>query len=229
MTRRGTWIPAAVAAWGIALFALPLAGERGGLPPTRSVTLRWTLPGDPDCAGVMLRYSTEGHPAGPEEGRPVPNGREGRFPGGPGEEGRFVHDGLSAEQGYYYAAFAYDDVPLYAPPARLLLPPAPPSEESDGPPVDPLYLEVGGGRPNPFNGSVLFPFEIRDRRAVRGDVYDSVGRHVATFMDRVCPPGGHRAVWDGRDGRGRPAPGGVYFAVIDTGTRRETRKAVLLR
>ncbi|MFH1278150.1 MAG: FlgD immunoglobulin-like domain containing protein [Candidatus Eisenbacteria bacterium] len=234
MRKRGHWLPVVLAAGALAAPAAgPVWGETSASPP-RVVTILWSVPDDPDCAGVLLRYSTEGDPAGPEDGAPAPNGLGGRFPGGPGAAGRFVHEGLLPGKTYYYAAFAYDEVPNYAPPARLAVPP-PPAEEApeesppDAVPTDPLYLRVREGSPNPFNGTVLFTFEIRDRHEVRAEMYDSAGRHVATLANGTFPPGEHDAVWDGRDERGRPAPAGVYFARIDSGRKVITKKAVLVR
>jgi hypothetical protein len=38
-----------------------------------------------------------------------------------------------------------------------------------------------------------------------------------------------RAVWDGRDGAGRPMPSGVYFVRVEAGAALGAEKVVLLR
>jgi len=78
------------------------------------VALSWRNPSDSDFAGTLVRFSTTSTPAGPTSGQAVPNGNEGRFTGSPGSNGTYTHTGLTNGTVYYYAAFAYDEVPNYA-------------------------------------------------------------------------------------------------------------------
>jgi chitodextrinase len=79
-----------------------------------SVKLRWTNPDDDDFVGSMVRYSTAAYPTSEAEGAAVPNGTDGRFEAAPAAVDSFIHAGLTIGSTYYYAAFAYDDVPNYA-------------------------------------------------------------------------------------------------------------------
>jgi hypothetical protein len=70
----------------------------------RMVALSWTDPGDPDFAGVVVRYRTDGiYPVTETDGGPV-----GDFPGLPEEPVKTNHTGLENQVTYYYSAFTYD-------------------------------------------------------------------------------------------------------------------------
>jgi flagellar hook assembly protein FlgD len=66
-------------------------------------------------------------------------------------------------------------------------------------------------------------------------VYDLLGRKVMTLVEGIREGGRHVAVWNGRDGKGVEAPGGVYFCRIRVkalpGGREwsETKRLLLLR
>jgi len=81
------------------------------------VTLRWNHPADSDLVGTLIRFATTNMPSGPPAGSPLPNGNDGRFLALPAEADSFTHTGLTNGSTYYYAAFAYDEVPNYSPAA----------------------------------------------------------------------------------------------------------------
>jgi DNA-binding beta-propeller fold protein YncE len=83
--------------------------------------------------------------------------------------------------------------------------------------------------PNPFNPSVTLVYTLADASKVRIEIYDAAGRLVRTLLDERREAGSHRAFWNGRDGAGRPAAAGVYFARIDALEKTESRKLVLVR
>ena len=61
-------------------------------------------------------------------------------------------------------------------------------------------------------------------------VYDIRGRKIASLYRGEAEGGTTLGVsWDGRDGGGREAPSGIYFARAEIGGRSITRKLVLLR
>ena len=45
----------------------------------------------------------------------------------------------------------------------------------------------------------------------------------------ILAPGEHRTAWDGRDGRGRPVPSGVYLARLEAGGRKAEQKLHVIR
>jgi hypothetical protein len=84
-------------------------------------------------------------------------------------------------------------------------------------------------RPNPFNPETEIRFEVARTGRVRLAVYDVSGRRVALIEDDVREAGRHRTVWRGRDDAGRPLPSGAYYLRLETSTRRDTRKIMLLK
>jgi len=87
-----------------------------------------------------------------------------------------------------------------------------------------------GNVPNPFNPMTEIRFVAGPRPVtVRLKVYDVSGRLVRTLHDGVHPAGHGKVVWNGRDERGGEVPSGLYFARLEIGGQRFTRKMMLVR
>lgn len=71
--------------------------------------LSWTNPADADFAGTIIRYRTDTYPTGPTDGTLVCNRTAS-----PGSNDSFPHTGVNPASPYYYAAYAYDEVPNYS-------------------------------------------------------------------------------------------------------------------
>jgi len=71
-------------------------------------------------------------------------------------------------------------------------------------------VTLGPVRPNPSGGPAAVDFTVGRETRVRITVVDLAGREIARLAEGLRPPGGHRAVWNGRVGPGR-APAGMYF------------------
>ena len=78
------------------------------------VQLSWTNPATADFAATTIRCKTTGYPTGPTDGMPVCSRATL-----PGSSDTYSHSGLTNGALYYYAAFAYDEVPLYSPAAQV--------------------------------------------------------------------------------------------------------------
>jgi Zn-dependent metalloprotease len=88
--------------------------------------------------------------------------------------------------------------------------------------------------PNPFNPETQIAYSLREEAAVSLEVYDALGRRVATLVDRRMSAGEYVARWAGVDERGQAAASGVYFYVLSLSidgksVQREVRKMALLR
>jgi hypothetical protein len=83
--------------------------------------------------------------------------------------------------------------------------------------------------PNPFNPSTVIAFDIATAGRVRIEVFDVLGRRVATIADRSFETGRHRIVWNGDDDAGRAVASGVYLCRLEAGMNRDTKKIVLAR
>jgi hypothetical protein len=83
--------------------------------------------------------------------------------------------------------------------------------------------------PNPFNPAVRIAIELHREGILLLDVEDALGRQVRRLEADHLAPGSHSFVWDGLDGRGRPAASGTYYIVARSGGEMEPRKVTLLR
>ncbi len=78
-----------------------------------TVQLTWQNPSDGDFEGTIVCYDTGNYPPTPHDGVVLID-----LPGDPGGDEAVYHDGVASGETYYYSAFAYDEVPNYAPAAQ---------------------------------------------------------------------------------------------------------------
>jgi photosystem II stability/assembly factor-like uncharacterized protein len=90
-----------------------------------------------------------------------------------------------------------------------------------------LWLEQN--RPNPFSLSTEIHFSLARRAEVRLDIFNVRGQRVRTLVAHTLLAGRHATTWDGRDGAGREAAGGVYFYRLQADGCSVTRRMMLLR
>ncbi len=78
--------------------------------------------------------------------------------------------------------------------------------------------------PNPFNAVVTLRWTQPEEERIRLTVFDITGRSVARLVDARFTAGAHELQWDGR-----AHAAGLYFATLESDSRQEVRKAVLLK
>ncbi len=78
--------------------------------------------------------------------------------------------------------------------------------------------------PNPFNPSTTIRFDIPTAISVKLEVFDVVGRHVATMVDEEMSAGRHTAVFDGLN-----LPSGVYVTRLSAGGSVQFMRMQLLK
>jgi agmatine deiminase len=84
-------------------------------------------------------------------------------------------------------------------------------------------------RPNPFNPSTVFSFDLKYTGSATLAVYDAEGCLVRTLVDGVLAPGHHEIFWDGRNDDGRELAAGTYFYRLQAAGVSYTRKALLVK
>ncbi|MCU0606169.1 MAG: FG-GAP-like repeat-containing protein [Candidatus Edwardsbacteria bacterium] len=93
----------------------------------------------------------------------------------------------------------------------------------------PLPFALCQNAPNPFRRSTAVRYQLPAPGLVELSIYNAAGQIVKTLVRGSRPAGGHCAVWDGRDDRGRPAASGIYFCRLSAGGSSDTRKMVVLQ
>ncbi len=104
------------------------------------------------------------------------------------------------------------------------LPPAPP-EVSDGRRTGvPNRFLLGQNYPNPFNPTTVISFGVARPGYARLNVYDILGRSVATLMDGMVQPGDYSIPFDASR-----LSGGVYYYRLEADGEIAVKKMVLAR
>jgi hypothetical protein len=78
--------------------------------------------------------------------------------------------------------------------------------------------------PNPFNPAVTLALELPAAGPLSLNIYDALGRRVATLAEGVQPAGRREFVW-----RPEELPGGLYFARAETAAGVASARLVLLK
>lgn len=108
-------------------------------------------------------------------------------------------------------------------------PPEDPPETPDDPPGGPpTALRIGGVRPNPSRGAVIWDLDLPVSTAAAIEIFDAAGRRVATERIEHGPLTGGWT-WTGRQADGTAAPTGTYFLRITAGNQTAVRRATLIR
>ena len=89
-------------------------------------------------------------------------------------------------------------------------------------PFLPHQITLRQNYPNPFNGTTTIPFELDQAGPVRLEVFDLLGRRVATLIDSTQPAGTYSVQFDAHR-----FASGMYLYRIEAGGRSETKQMVL--
>lgn len=95
---------------------------------------------------------------------------------------------------------------------------------AEDPPNTPREIRLFQNYPNPFNPTTTLRIALRTATNVVLEVYDVLGRRVATLVDGYLTPGEHESVWETKG-----IPSGVYYARLTAGHHFETEKMILLK
>ena len=82
--------------------------------------------------------------------------------------------------------------------------------------------------PNPFNPSTIIPYQLPALTHVRLEVFNVLGQHISTLVDREQPAGWHTVTWQGTDAAGRAVAAGLYLYRIRGTGPSETRRMLLV-
>jgi immune inhibitor A len=104
-----------------------------------------------------------------------------------------------------------------------------PVATGDDDPTLPSTFALAQNYPNPFNPGTTIAFSVDAPAAVRLDVLNSLGQHVATLLDEQVDAGTTVKVWDGTNDNGSAVASGMYFYRMTVGDSSQTKKMLLVR
>ncbi len=78
--------------------------------------------------------------------------------------------------------------------------------------------------PNPFNPITVIRYELPENSMAQLNVYDVIGRHIATLVNERQNPGYKSVNFDASN-----LANGVYFYRLDAGTFHQTKKMILIK
>ncbi len=88
----------------------------------------------------------------------------------------------------------------------------------------PRFFELYQNYPNPFNAKTIIPFDLRKRTKARVDVYDVMGRSVATLIHGELDPGHHVVCFDACN-----LPSGIYFYSLKAEHFSSVKKCIVMK
>jgi hypothetical protein len=102
--------------------------------------------------------------------------------------------------------------------------------ETDGPgTLGQTGLKLNGNFPNPFSGSTTIGFEVLASGEIQVDVFNLLGRKVATVFTGAVAAGEHQLQWDARDATGAVVPSGLYFYRLSKAGEQQTGSMSVVR
>ena len=93
----------------------------------------------------------------------------------------------------------------------------------------PTAFRLSQNYPNPFNASTIIEYAVSTATHVTISIYNILGAHTSTIIDRAMPAGDHTVIWDGTDSRGRQVASGIYLYYIQAGDFTARKKMILLQ
>ncbi|MFH1699899.1 MAG: M6 family metalloprotease domain-containing protein [Candidatus Zixiibacteriota bacterium] len=97
----------------------------------------------------------------------------------------------------------------------------------------PQRFKLNQNYPNPFNPITKINYLVTgagtrfDRTRI--DVFNIIGQHVLTLVDRYEMPGEYQVTWDGCGQNGESVASGIYYYRLTRGDQSETKKMVFLK
>lgn len=184
----------------------------GGSTPS-GVALAWTTASEADNAGFgVLRDGVE---IASFRNTPALRGR-----GTTSETTQYVFTDASVEVGrtYQYALRSYDfNGTVHDYPNTVSVEVTEISRRI-------FRYELSQNFPNPFNPTTLIEYELASAGDVRLEVFDMLGRKVATLVNERQSAGAHRANFNASN-----LSSGVYFYTIQSGRFSQTKKMLLVK
>lgn len=92
----------------------------------------------------------------------------------------------------------------------------------------PTRFQLQQNYPNPFNPTTAIRFDVPKAGHVKIDIFNILGQHIRTLVNKEFSPGYFETTWDGKDRNGAGVASGVYIYVMQSGQFTGTHKMILL-
>jgi hypothetical protein len=88
----------------------------------------------------------------------------------------------------------------------------------------PSSFSLHSNYPNPFNANTIISYDLPKEADVKLEIFDLLGRKVATLTEGMQQAGTHKAIWDGSG-----HSSGIYFYRLKAGDFTDIKKMTLLK
>lgn len=93
----------------------------------------------------------------------------------------------------------------------------------------PTEFELGANYPNPFNPTTTIQYALPEATSVTLEIFDAMGRRVATLVNSQLAAGRYEAQWNGRNDAGSTVSSGMYLYRLRAGNFVETRTMLFMK
>ena len=93
----------------------------------------------------------------------------------------------------------------------------------------PTHFRLMQNFPNPFNPTTNIQFEILERTDIKLELFDVMGKNVATLFKGSKNPGLHQIKWNGTNDQGQLLSTGIYFYKLTSKNLTQTRKLLFAK
>ena len=93
----------------------------------------------------------------------------------------------------------------------------------------PKKFSLGQNYPNPFNPSTTIGLALPRSTDVVLEIYNILGKKVATPINETLDAGHYNIIWDGTNSSGQSVSSGIYLYRITAGEYKEVRKMTLIK
>lgn len=93
----------------------------------------------------------------------------------------------------------------------------------------PLQYKLAQNYPNPFNPTTMITYTVPERGAVKLEIFDILGRKVATLFNAEQFAGTHSLEWNSTNDSGARVTSGVYLLKMQAGNFTKVKKMLLVK
>jgi len=140
----------------------------------------------------------------------------------------FIDSELEEEGDYYYWLQSIDFGGVTEEYGPLLLEYEIEGDDVETPEIGPV-TGLKAPFPNPFNPTLMIPYNLAQNEAVRIEIHNVRGQLVKTLNPGSQPAGEYHVVWDGRDMQGDICSTGVYYLSFKAGNTNQVRKVIMMK